>query len=226
VEGAGLALRLAGTAGASASAEGARRQERRQKQLRSRFGRFAGVANLLSDDPQTTTSWVIGGASEGRVGAFLERELSGVAIVLHDRRVPGSRANIDHVAVAPSGIWVIDSKAYSGRIKREDVGPLWRSDYRLTVDGKDRTKVVLAMAKQAQVVAAAVAGAGEPPPTRPVLRFNGADWGLVGKPFELDGVLITYPGKLVEQIRSGGSQEMAEVGRLAARIAVSLPSAS
>ena len=107
--------------------------------------------------------------------------------------MPGSRANIDHVAVAPSGIWVIDSKAYAGRIKREDVGPLWRSDYRLAVDGKDRTKLVRAMARQAQVVAEAVAGGEEPLLIRPVLCFNGADWGLIGKPFELDGVLITYP---------------------------------
>ncbi|MEV4421445.1 NERD domain-containing protein, partial [Patulibacter sp. NPDC049589] len=31
-------------------------------------------------------------------------------VVLHDRRVPRTHANIDHIAIAPSGIWVIDTK--------------------------------------------------------------------------------------------------------------------
>jgi hypothetical protein len=36
--------------------------------------------------------------------------------VLHDLPIPGSKANIDHVVVTPSGITVIDSKNYSGRV--------------------------------------------------------------------------------------------------------------
>jgi nuclease-like protein len=31
-------------------------------------------------------------------------------------RVSTSRANIDHIAIAPSGVWVIDSKRYKGRV--------------------------------------------------------------------------------------------------------------
>lgn len=35
---------------------------------------------------------------------------------LHDRRVPGTRANIDHIAVSSSGGSVIDAKKYTDQI--------------------------------------------------------------------------------------------------------------
>ena len=38
--------------------------------------------------------------------------------VLHDRRVPGRRLNLDHLVVMPSGVWVIDTKHYHGRLAR------------------------------------------------------------------------------------------------------------
>jgi hypothetical protein len=34
-----------------------------------------------------------------------------------DRRIRRSRANIDHIAVASSGIWVIDAKRYNGKVE-------------------------------------------------------------------------------------------------------------
>ena len=43
-------------------------------------------------------------------------------MVLHDRAVPGGRANIDHIAVVPSGVWVIDTKHYRGRLEQRDLG--------------------------------------------------------------------------------------------------------
>ncbi|MDQ1631893.1 MAG: hypothetical protein QOC80_1865 [Frankiaceae bacterium] len=36
--------------------------------------------------------------------------------ILHDRAVPGSTANIDHVLVGPPGVVVIDTKAHLGRV--------------------------------------------------------------------------------------------------------------
>jgi hypothetical protein len=37
-----------------------------------------------------------------------------VAVVLHDREVPGTRANIDHLVVAGDGVWVVDTKRWAG----------------------------------------------------------------------------------------------------------------
>jgi hypothetical protein len=107
-----------------------------------------------------------GGASEERVGAFLDRELADAAIVLHDRRVSKSRANIDHILVARSGVWVVDSKLRNGRVKWHDVGPLWRTDLRLMVNGRDRTELVAATRRQIDVVASALRGRAAELPIR------------------------------------------------------------
>jgi hypothetical protein len=59
------------------------------------------------------------------------------------------------------------------------------------------------------------------------LCLNGADWGMFGRSFVLDGVLVTWPGDLVEKVRQG---ELllgpAEVTRIAGRLAAGLPPAS
>jgi Nuclease-related domain len=34
---------------------------------------------------------------------------------LHDRRVSGTRANIDHFVIGPAGVFVIDAKRHQGR---------------------------------------------------------------------------------------------------------------
>lgn len=45
--------------------------------------------------------------------------------VLHDLRLPGSPANIDHLAVGAGGVTVIDTKAWRGRVKILEDGRLW-----------------------------------------------------------------------------------------------------
>jgi Nuclease-related domain len=40
---------------------------------------------------------------------------------LHDRRVSGSRANIDLFVIGPAGVFVIDAKRYEGQICIRDV---------------------------------------------------------------------------------------------------------
>jgi len=62
--------------------------------------------------------------------------------VLHDRRIPGTRANIDHIAIAPSGLWAIDAKHYKGRVEHVDKGGWFLTDWRLLVGGRDKTGLV------------------------------------------------------------------------------------
>jgi Nuclease-related domain len=62
--------------------------------------------------------------------------------VLHDRRIPGSRANIDHIVVAPCGVFVIDAKNYKGRVEKRDRGGFFSTDCRLYVGGRDKTPLV------------------------------------------------------------------------------------
>jgi len=36
-------------------------------------------------------------------------------VALHDRKVPGTRANIDHLVITPWDVWTIDAKRYVGK---------------------------------------------------------------------------------------------------------------
>lgn len=55
-------------------------------------------------------------------------------IALHDRRVPGTKGNIDHLAVGPGGVYIVDAKRYEGKVERRDVGSFFRPDARLYVN--------------------------------------------------------------------------------------------
>jgi hypothetical protein len=68
--------------------------------------------------------------------------------LLHDRSIPGSRSNIDHLAVVPSGVWVIDTKRYTGRVQRRNVGWWLTSRLLLVVNGRDRTPLVQGVLRQ------------------------------------------------------------------------------
>ena len=83
--------------------------------------------------------------------------------VMHDVRWPGRRfANIDHVVVGPAGVFVIDSKHWSGSIT---VG-----QNVLRQNGRSRERSVAAAADAALAVAELLAGV-HPDLVRPVLCF-------------------------------------------------------
>jgi hypothetical protein len=83
----------------------------------------------------------------------LEARCGGSVFLLHDRGLPGSRANIDHLAVTPTGVWVIDAKKYKGKV--EIRRPLF-GDARLIVNRRDRSKLADGLAKQVAAVKAVV----------------------------------------------------------------------
>jgi Nuclease-related domain len=92
----------------------------------------AGVGWLLRFRPSAeTTAWQRGAQGERRTARLLGRlDRHGWAI-LHDLAVPGSRANIDHLAIGPGGVFVIDSKQYTGQLHLTEDGSLWRGRYPL-----------------------------------------------------------------------------------------------
>jgi hypothetical protein len=59
--------------------------------------------------------------------------------MLHDRRIPGTRANIDHLVVAATGVWIVDAKSYRGKVEQRDVGGWFTTDKRLFAGGRDRS---------------------------------------------------------------------------------------
>jgi hypothetical protein len=95
-----------GTPGASARREYERRQAKRETRIREKHPKLGGLILALSDDPQSTTAWDTGAVGEERLGRRLNELSSDTMRVLHDRRIPGTRANIDHIAVTATGIYV------------------------------------------------------------------------------------------------------------------------
>lgn len=83
-------------------------------------------------DPQR---WLRGSAGEVATARVLDRLPERKWVVMHDLGVPGSRSNIDHLVIGPTGVWVVDTKTSRGRAvrviggvklgnRRLDVGPV------------------------------------------------------------------------------------------------------
>ena len=157
-------------------------------------------------EPASTTAWAKGASGEEQLGSALDALTDKGVIVLHDRQIPGSRANIDHIAIAASGVWVIDAKRYTGQIEKRDVGGWLRADLRLYVGRRDRTAAVHGLGPQIDAVDSVLAGVDVAAPIRPVLCFVGSEaaWGTTIRPFVIDGVLVTWGKALRKRITAGG----------------------
>lgn len=125
-----------GVAGASVRREYERRKTAREDRIRSRFGgRLGGVVLALTDDPHSTRAWATGARGEEKLAEAL-KSIDGLR-ALHDRRVPGTHGNIDHILVAPASVFVVDAKRYNGRIEIRNRGNIFRPDRRLYVGKRD-----------------------------------------------------------------------------------------
>ena len=223
-----LARELAGQAGGSAAAKHERLRARRRKQLEGAFGkRLGGVADALVAEPQSTRAWAKGAGGEAHLGRVLEQKLRPPAVVLHDRQIPMSVANIDHIVISASGVWVIDAKNYTGKVRRRSLGPIWKRTPAVFVGGRNRKGDVDGMTRQVRAVRDVLSAdpEGSEVPVFAVICLM-ADWDLLASPFVIDGVLVTWPKNLAKRISARGSLSDEVVTRLANRIAVRLPSGS
>lgn len=102
-----------GVAGRSASREHRRRRKQREDRAREKMGVIGVGLVKLAGDPQSTRAWERGAEGEALVGRRLEKYLAGSGVkLIHDRAVRGRGGmNIDHIAVGPGGVTVIDTKS-------------------------------------------------------------------------------------------------------------------
>jgi Nuclease-related domain len=83
-------------------------------------GALAGAFRLRPQpDPER---WLRGAAGEGATAELLARLPGRSWAVLHDLAIPGHRANIDHLVIGPTGVWVIDTKTTRAKARTG-----WRS---------------------------------------------------------------------------------------------------
>lgn len=130
--------------------ESAREMARRQRERAERLARSA-------------EAWERGADGEAATARALDALPPSEWTVFHDVRWPGrQRVNIDHVAVGPGGVFVIDAKNWSGSVRVDDNA--------LRQNGRQRETAVVGAA-QAGLAIARMATTARPCAVTPVLCF-------------------------------------------------------
>jgi hypothetical protein len=115
--------------------------ERKRRNLQNMQEERRLLDERIQRQERDAEMWARGHAGEQTVGAQLDLLRTHGFEVFHDVHWPGrKRANIDHIAVGPPGILVVDAKNWSGRVSVRD-GVLRQNGY-----GRDKE---VAGAKQA-----------------------------------------------------------------------------
>jgi len=212
-------------AGASAQREYERRQQARRRRVRARYGPVGSVLAALAGEPHNVHAWRQGAEGEAATARALDVRLHrSDAVVLHDRRVPGrGRWNIDHIAIGPSGVTVIDTKSSRGRVQLATVGILNRRE-QLLVGGRDRTSQLDAVERQIARVAGAldrhdVAVLGAlcfPFMRREWLHYSRAREGLI---------TVDDPAHIAKLVKRAGPHNADEIAWLAETLVATFPPA-
>jgi hypothetical protein len=213
-----------GDPGASAQREYERRVASRHSRIKDRFGRrIGGVILALSDEPTSTKAWARGSEGERELAAALA-DIDRVR-VLHDRRVAGTRGNIDHIVIGAGGVFVVDAKLYAGTIRVRDVGGLLKRDERLYVGRRDCSGLAENMKWQVEAVEDALGRAKvEPvPPVIPVLCFVRGEWPLLFPADSYRGVRLEGSRSIKKLITGGSLLNDAAIDRVWRGLGSALP---
>jgi hypothetical protein len=177
------------------------------------LGAVLPVLKLLAT-PQHIDAWRSGAAGERAVGARLDKLRSAGVLTLHDRRVPGRRTNIDHIAVSPGGVFVIDTKNVAGKVSPTRNG--------LRVAGRRRDEMVTGVQGQIEVVRQTIADQHlSPDAIRGVLCFTRAELPWLRR--APGGIALLNPRGLARTLRKPGRLSREQVHHLATVLAQRLP---
>jgi hypothetical protein len=162
--------------------------------------------------PNSTRAWAIGANGELATARALEQLKIEGFVVLHDRRIPGSSANIDHIVIGPPGVAVVETKSYSGRLRVRG-GEVYVGGYRKTAQTVEEAK------REALAVTVALADELERRglKVRPILCVHRADLPFFGA--SPQGVSIVDGRGLVKTLRKAQRRLSPEDVRTLARLA-------
>ncbi len=182
---------------------------------------IGGALIALREAPPHERAWTSGAEGEEATARALAERCPG-AVVLHDRRVPGRPTNIDHIAIAASGVHVIDSKRYKGK-KVSVHNPIFGSA-RLIIGGTDKTKLVQMLAGQVELVAAEVRFLPFQVPVQGAFCFVDADLPLFVVP-TIRGLPCLGPPGLARRVNARGALEPEQINEVATLLATRLRAA-
>lgn len=215
---------VVGVPGASAAEEHDRRHGARRERVLTDHPRTGKFRLALSDDAQSTKAWATGAEGERAVAESLQKLAGDTCRVIHDAGIPGSSANLDHLAITPTGVFMIDAKRYRGQRPALRVeGGLFspRVEF-LTVGGRNRTKMIEDMHRQVGLVREALADQLDVA-VRGMLCFIDADWPLIGGSFQVQGVDVVYPRKMRAVLTEPGPLDADRIADLQWRLHQAFP---
>jgi hypothetical protein len=216
-----------GTPGASARREYERRRGRREATTRERHPHLGDLLLRFQSPPASEVAWDTGAVGEEALATHLAKSCPDV-IVLHDRRIPRSRANLDHLAVTPTGVYVIDAKRYRGKI---EVRKPFFGEPRLLIAGRDKTKLVEGLKRQREAVHAALTETVPAMPVHACFCFLNPDnqTGGSGLPLlrtlRIEDFPLFYPRRLSKPLNTPGALSAESRREVAELLATSFPRA-
>jgi hypothetical protein len=163
-------------------------------------------------------------------------EFSGPGVLfLHNRKLGRGRrdGDVDHMALTAGGVYVIDTKLYkNAKIRVRRTGGLFSPvREQLMVNGRDRSKLMVSIARQNEAVCEALSTfqhlevTGDGIPVISVLCFVDADLPMFGTP-RVDGVLLLGPRGTARILRKAtGALAQDTLAALHRHLAQAMPTA-
>jgi hypothetical protein len=213
-----------GRPGASAAREYRKRKRRREARTRQAHPRVGGLLLALRREPRQEAAFRLGELGEKTTASFLERRtLNAPVMLLHDRRMPEVRGNIDHLAITPTGVFVIDAKNVKGKVRITQ--PLLGAA-KLLIAGRNRTSYLDGLDRQVLSVRRALAATGHADvPVHGVLCFTAhADFPLLGV-LRIRGYRLHHRWALARRLKKSGPLSGSAIEQLAQALALALPPA-
>ncbi|MDT0476232.1 nuclease-related domain-containing protein [Streptomyces sp. DSM 41014] len=164
------------------------------RHLRTPAVRVATALHIPTQRGRDAARWDAGAAGERRTAARLQPLEDAGWTVLHDRALPGSRANLDHVAISPGRhpvVFLLDSKRWSARPLTCDGVRLWHGE-------QDVTTRLTGLHHETRRLTSLLGG-----PVVPVVVMDGP--AMDGLLF-LDGITIVPAWSLVSQLTISAHQ--------------------
>lgn len=192
-------------AGASAAA--------RARQLRTPTVRIVEAFGIRTQAGALADRSEAGGEGERRTAARLAPLGRKGWTLLHDRALPQGNANIDHLAISPTGVvCVLDTKRWSAR------WPVTARGGRLYHGNRDVTDRLNGLRHETNTVAKTLSVL-----VVPVVLMDGPQ--LIGEPLAVDGIRIIAAAQAIPRLRAiaHGHPSHPHPAHLAARAACAFP---
>jgi Nuclease-related domain len=153
---------------------------------------------------------------EVEITAMLDQLAEYNVVARHHVRLRRTRTKLDHLLIAPSGVYVVETKSWLERVELREGGSALRPKERLIVGTRDRTRRADALVKKVVDVRRALGA--HMMPVHAVLCVVNGDWPLFPKPIDIHGVTVLWPKELERRVAQLGKLDHSTIDAAAAHL--------